>query len=209
VPEGVNAVSLYFVNDDGRSAGNRDRDYLIGVARANALRDETAAPTLARARVHNFWGGVYERFALRGPAFYRFEIQKNHSMNAICSGLLIDRIAGPSTFVDGMALPSMGDTRYDPPPSPTDAAKAVASLAAATNLWSSADSIQFASPSLAREQQITACRLAANAGPADLAAWRWQSRLWNDDDRKGFDAATKEAWASFAQQLGINQASAR
>jgi hypothetical protein len=131
-------------------------------------------------------------------------------MNAICSGLFIDRVEGPVTFVDGMPLPSMGDTRYDPPPGPTGTSKGdAAHLAAATALWNRSESNQIDWPGLAREQKITAYRLATAAGPDALAGWRWQLQLWNNDDRKSFDAVTTAAWASFAQQMGINQASVR
>jgi hypothetical protein len=158
----------------------------------------------------NFWGGVYEQFAVRGPAVFRFEIKRNHSLNAICSGIFIDRISGPSTFLDGMPMPSMGNVRYDPPPDPSFGAPAAAPrLAAAGRLWDVADSVRTESPSGTREEKILAFRMASAAGPDLLAGWRWQLHLWNGDDRKAFDAVTGAAWPSFAKQMGINQASAR
>jgi hypothetical protein len=210
VPEGQSAVSLYFVNKDGHTGQNAERDYVVRVQKVQRLYDNGSSPTLASARVINFWGGVYEQFAVRGPAVFRFEIKRNHSLNAICSGIFIDRISGPSTFLDGMPMPSMGDVRYDPPSDPAFGAPAAAPrLAAAGRLWGEADSVRTESPSRAREEKILAFRMASAAGPDQLAGWRWQLRLWNNDDRRGFDVATAAAWPAFIQEMGINQASVR
>jgi hypothetical protein len=210
VPEGVNAISLYFVNDDGHSGANSDRDFLISVAKASSPGGDPTPPILATARVRNFWGGVYERFAVHGPAVYRFEIQRNHGVNATCSGLFVDRITGSSTFVDGMAFPSMGEKRYDPPPAAVAAADSNAQpFAAAMQLWDRGESVTTSLPSLSRELQIQAMRMDADAGTNGLGAWRWKLRLWNEADRRGFDAVCKDGWASLAAQKGSNQAAAR
>jgi hypothetical protein len=157
----------------------------------------------------NFWGGVYEQFAVRGPAVFRFEIKRNHSLNAICSGIFIDRISGASTFLDGMPMPSMGEVRYDPPPDPLDNSPLdPPRLAAARRLWAEGDSIQPDRSGRSRERKILAYRLASAAGPDQLAGWRWHLHLWNGEDRRAFDAVTGAAWPSFAKQMGINQASA-
>ena len=76
VPAGMHRVSLYFFNKDGHKAKNRWRDYLLELRTGGDLDPapkrrmpegaEDATRVLATARVKDFWGGVYHRFAVRG-----------------------------------------------------------------------------------------------------------------------------------------------
>ena len=112
-------VSLYFMNKDGGPGGggdNRYRDYLIEVKpfRGTVAASE-AAPTLAHARVRDFWGGVYKQFVLSSPSDYAIKVAKNGSLNTILSGVFIDKLTGPQTVEDGEALAYMNGVHYDPP----------------------------------------------------------------------------------------------
>jgi sugar lactone lactonase YvrE len=96
-PPGVWRVSLYFFNKDGHAGMNRVRDYEISIrdfsksdARFQASRE------YARARVRDFWGGVWKRFELEGGRSYTIKIDDNWSFNTICSGIFIDAIEDPA-----------------------------------------------------------------------------------------------------------------
>ena len=67
VPEGVHRLTLYFFNKDGHQGHNRYRDYRLEVR--PYAPDPAAAekkPTLATARVRDFWGGVHKSSAVKG-----------------------------------------------------------------------------------------------------------------------------------------------
>ncbi len=95
-PDGFHRVSLYFVNKDGHGGANRLRDYLITVEPASP--GPPGAP--CRARVRDFWGGVYKTFVIEGPGDWIFQIAKHGSLNTIVSGVFIDRICAPPTRFD-------------------------------------------------------------------------------------------------------------
>lgn len=90
VPKGTHRISLYFFNKDGHERNNRFRDYLLEVRcykarlagklmfnhqipflvglprdiRSRELTNAIPETVLARARVRDFWGGVYKTFAV-------------------------------------------------------------------------------------------------------------------------------------------------
>jgi hypothetical protein len=116
IPVGSHEVSLYFFNKDGHDGANRFRDYLLELRRWAADYDQVMkSKPLAVTRVHQFRGGVYERFALAGPSKFFFRLSRHFSFNTICSAVFVDRISGPPGPNEAMALPSMGNLRYDPP----------------------------------------------------------------------------------------------
>lgn len=96
VPAGAQRVSLYFVNKDGHSGRNQVRDYTLEL-KAPALTVDAAEgePTLARARVQNFWGGVYKQFAVQGPGQFWIKIERGGSHVTILQGVMIDTL-GPA-----------------------------------------------------------------------------------------------------------------
>ncbi|HET6384430.1 MAG TPA: two-component regulator propeller domain-containing protein [Armatimonadota bacterium] len=105
VPAGVQRVSLYFVNKDGHDGVNRCRDYLIEVKPyADRPEDSERGPTLAKARVRDFWGGVYKQFALKGPGRFAIRICRNNSHNTIVSGVMLDKLFGPPTRFENYPL---------------------------------------------------------------------------------------------------------
>jgi hypothetical protein len=99
IPDGCWRVSLYFLNIDGHTgANNRKRDYVVTVKPLSATdREFEQAPTLASARIRDFWGGMHQTFLLTGRHKYTIRIDDNWSFNTICSGLFIDREVSPVT----------------------------------------------------------------------------------------------------------------
>jgi hypothetical protein len=217
VPQGVHRVSLYFMNKDGHKGHNRCRDYIIELrkdAAAKATTKPTQWPTpaqslkavmavmdsevLARTRVRDFWGGVYTRFLVTGPAYYYFKIERNGSINSICSAVFIDRISGPAGPFDQLALPWMARTRYDPPSSTPGASGASPQLNAAVELWSETE--RHRSNAAPIPSDIATWRLgyraavAADAPSNLLANWRWGLPLWTSDDRELFNETMNRAW---------------
>jgi len=116
VPEGVKLISLYFTNKDGHDLDNRYRDYKIELKPYQAsLKLADTSPALAQARVRDFWGGIYKTFMVSGPSKYWIKISKNNSINTIISAVLIDKLNGPVSKKDNLALGWMGGVHYDPP----------------------------------------------------------------------------------------------
>ncbi len=105
VPEGPRRLAIYFGNFDGQSGNNQFRDFVLEVRRQpDDVNDDTlndaekltslvlAQPVLAKARVSQFWGGVYERFLLNGKGTYWVRIRRNHSFVTKLQGLFFDRL---------------------------------------------------------------------------------------------------------------------
>ena len=59
------------------------------------------APVLAETRVQDFFGGVYKRFFVQGPARLTVRIHKGDSINTVLSGVFVDDWVKEET-VDGM-----------------------------------------------------------------------------------------------------------
>jgi hypothetical protein len=98
VPAGQFYLSLYFVNLGGRKENNRVRDYPINIrphSKGTGLYKIDGfdrQPELARTRVHDFWGGVYKRFLVRGPTELTIQIRRNNSINAMVSAAMLDLV---------------------------------------------------------------------------------------------------------------------
>jgi hypothetical protein len=103
IPAGAYKMGLYFFNKDGHWGANEFRDFTIRVkGRASpspwgqyaATKAQQAAfdaaPLLAQGRVRDFWGGAYKQFVVTGPAWYTFEVNRNHSFCTILSGVFTD-----------------------------------------------------------------------------------------------------------------------
>jgi hypothetical protein len=209
VPAGVHRVSLHFYNKDGHSGANRYRDYLLELKTFHEdLQEADAAPTLARARVLDFWGGVYHQFAVCGPGKFRIKIGRNNSHVTILQAITIDKLSGPPAEYDTAKLPWLGGVPYQQPTADlVDNTADEAALAAAKKLWSALDeaSGKAESYSLQRTARLMALRaaIAANA-PAQLQSnWRWQLELWNEADREEFSATMARAYAALQAQSTI------
>jgi len=82
IPAGDHILSFYFVND--HNYYEPSREYTVAL--------ETAEETLAITDVAAFGGGVYKRFAVRGPLALTVHIWRNLSMNTLLSGMFLDSI---------------------------------------------------------------------------------------------------------------------
>ena len=110
VPEGLHRVSLYFFNKDGHRGRNRYRDYLLEVRdHVPSVRAVERKPTLAKTRVREFWGGVHQCFAVKGPGEYFVKIGCNDSFNTVVSGVMVDTLSGWE-YEDRMALYAVSDS---------------------------------------------------------------------------------------------------
>ena len=98
VPAGDWMLSLYNHNKDGHDGFNRARDYKISIRahdpnlELHDTSDFMGQPELARARQRDFWGGVWKRFAVRGPQDLTIEINRNYSYNTITAGVFLDAL---------------------------------------------------------------------------------------------------------------------
>jgi sugar lactone lactonase YvrE len=212
VPAGTHRISLYFLNDNGQLERNRYRDYLVELKPpSESLEAALAQPALASARVRDFWGGVYKQFVVMNPGKYWLRIGRNNSFNTMVSAVLVDRLAGPRTFLDDKPLPWMGGLRYDPPepgqvsPAPSGASQAAhgpsrGSVTAqlARDTWAVLDG-KWNEQETAAVQEVNrlfAYRAARADGAADstLKNWRWHLRLWTASDREVFRDNMAQAW---------------
>jgi hypothetical protein len=215
VPEGIHRLSMYFYNKDGTSGDNRFRDYLIEIRKqVKDYAAVVAGAPLAVARVVNFRGGVYKSFVLCGPASYYVRINRNYSINAIVSSVMIDKLLGPANWTDTQALPWMGGMFYFPPDlsvlnapdehlldkilvgqgqSAVNKYKTtIADAAPGEKLIHSLDGL-YDSPNAYAEEESTRLLLYRTLVKADaqdvvLANVRWFSHVWTFADRASFES---------------------
>ena len=96
VPKGLFYLSLYEFNR--QAGGCRDRDYRISVRLhpgAANLADNSAfegQSELAHGRVHQYYGGVYKRFLVRGPQVLTIQLNRNNSWNTELDGVMLDLV---------------------------------------------------------------------------------------------------------------------
>lgn len=216
VPRGVHRLSLYFVNPNGHDGPNRFRDYHLELKphAGGDIRLAERSKSLAQARVQDFWGGVYKQFVLKGPNKYWLKVGRNDSFNTIVSGVFLDQLEGPPWPYENMALPWMGNIKWEPPPLPVDWVEEDASddVRKTVELKLATDAA-WRSKRTASSQR-TFHLLAYRAALADLTTpkvvienWRWNLRLWTQDARLQFDDMMRTAWASMCninpQLIGV------
>jgi hypothetical protein len=228
VPAGIQRLSLYFMNKDGHEQDaqdneNRFRDYVVqlkadpdslGISQeippAEAA-DVGSLPTLAAARVHNFWFGVYEQFLVHGPAVYMVKVSKIGSRNTILQAILLDKLSGPPTKWEKLRSTWYGRDTYKPPVVP-EIALPSASISTAQNLWNalakSTDKAKIAT--LLPSYRILAYRAVANEATTSgkksgaqaleqlLANWRWNLSFWDAAQREDFQRELHATWAELA-----------
>jgi hypothetical protein len=98
VPPGWYYLSFYDFNKDGHTDSNRLRDYIVSV-RSRGYRDNVGRidgfdqlAELAHGRIHDFWGGVWSRFLVHGPAVYAIRINRNYSFCTILAAMTLDTL---------------------------------------------------------------------------------------------------------------------
>jgi hypothetical protein len=112
IPAGLFYLSLYEIDPNGHdNDADRFRDYEISIrphpGRASLdmrigntwikrsfydIVEFGQQPELAHARAHDFWGGVYKRFLVRGPTKLTIQVNRNYSMNTILPGVMLDLV---------------------------------------------------------------------------------------------------------------------
>ena len=97
IPQGWFVLSLYDWNKDGQIGSNRWRDYKLSARThpdnvpLSSLEGFERWPDEVRGRIHDFRGGVWKRFLVRGPQSVTVEVNRHHSFNTILAGLFLDR----------------------------------------------------------------------------------------------------------------------
>jgi len=91
-------MSFYDFNKDGHAGDNRLRDYRVSV-RSRGYHDDITSiddfdksAELAHGRIHDFWGGVWTRFLVHGPAVYSVQINRNYSFCTILAAMTLDTL---------------------------------------------------------------------------------------------------------------------
>jgi hypothetical protein len=99
VPPGLYTLSLYEFNKDAHDpwGGNRFRDYSLSVRPhgEGPLEDVSgfsAEPEWAHGRVHDFAGGVWKRFLVRGPETLTVEVGRKGSLDTILPAVMLDLV---------------------------------------------------------------------------------------------------------------------
>jgi hypothetical protein len=112
IPAGLFYLSLYEIDPNGHDDdSDRFRDYQISIRAypgrvsldqqvgktfimrpPNDIAGFDQQPELAHARAHDFWGGVYKRFLVRGPTKLTIQVNRNYSMNTILPGVMLDLV---------------------------------------------------------------------------------------------------------------------
>jgi len=203
VPEGVHRVSLYFVNKDGRTAMNRLRDYTLAIRPYNPdWNSAVSGAAMVRCRVRDFWGGVYQRFIVRGPSQWYVHAARNASFNTTCSAVFVDKLAGPATVYDRMPRPMMGNLTYEPPPAIPFSGLS-RSAGAATEAWEAVQALDSDPGRAASSAALSrlAFRVAAAEGVPEesLGNWRWRAMLWTAGDRERHNHVMRAAWRAHLQ----------
>ncbi len=186
VPAGTHRISFYVYNEDRDYHLVWLRDYTLEVRKGEATTVEQAErlPTQAKARLYEFWGGVYKRFVVQGPGTFWVKVAKNNSWNTIMCGIFLDKLAGPDTGHESSRSPWLGKVRYEvdtqaalkkytrtgveikDPVTPTTVTTVHPLLAASQSLWGVLDDSwsdpQFAS--LQWSQRIAAMRAVGALG---------------------------------------------
>jgi hypothetical protein len=197
VPTGIHRAAFYFFNKDGHSDANRWRDYELELKPWRETWAEVeAAPTLARGRVQNFWGGVYKNFAVVGPGSFYLKVGRNHSHVTIIQGVFLDRWSGNTP--EGATASNEWLKGIEPtfPAVPTLSENAHPTLRAADNLWTALDANIASGEALTnRAMRLAAYRAAAANGatPELLAAWRRKMGAWLPEDDAEWNAWQKQA----------------
>lgn len=209
VPNGVHRLSLYFFNKDGLQGFNRARDYALEIRAGAGYEDVKSAqnaPVVARARVRDFWNGVYKRFIVRGPAPYWVKVGRDGSFNTILSAVMLDKLSGPRTWADAMPLAYMGRFKYEAPDwSEMGKIESLQPIIQRARIWEwKLNAALTREGGLAQTDGVSVLALRAlNAQPKTqippqlLTRWRWKSAIWNKKDRNSWNTAMPEAREAF------------
>lgn len=223
VPAGTRRLSTYYFNKDGHNGNNRIRDYLLELKKGEAkdVGEAEKLPIQARARIRDFWGGVYKKFVVQGPGTFWLKVGKNNSFNTILCGVFLDKLEGPPTPYETRRDIWLGKTRYEMPvllPAQKSALFGQSAAALPIALAAALDrSYNTPEAPLQWEGRLLAYRALSMAGwgavkpalaqrergatpeiQAQLKRWRWQMALWAGADRSEWKDAMQTAWEKVA-----------
>lgn len=194
-PIGGAVVSLYFNNKDGHFGANTQRDYTVEVTDVNRNQ------VVARARVRDFYHGTYLKFFCSGT-HYRIRVNRNHSLNAILSGIFIDRALDPNS--DFVAKYRDVNRNYLPPidddliaeiamSSQSEALRSLLNRARELSLGISTGR------TIDRGELIDICRgLYADNHPDTFCRFiRWHLNLWDTEDLRRLESTFNNDFRAF------------
>jgi hypothetical protein len=218
---GVYRLSMYFMNKDGHTGLNRIRDYVIQIypfeqewlgfdkwpyfAR-EAEKRVSKTPALAQSRIHDFWGGAYKTFVVKGPGLFAVKIDDNYSFNTIISSVMLDRMDSneqpkPTPWVY---------VQYQEPELPKrEMLKTPEGLAAfdvLQELNSKRDRLNVAN--IEKEYEWQLLRTVASAvtkstnSEAEIQLANhliWKVNFWNDAMRNDFKDSMAASWVKFCE----------
>jgi hypothetical protein len=228
VPKGTHRLSLYFFNKDGHERNNRFRDYLLEIrchktrldtdvlfgnvspksigqpehVRSLELTNAIPEAVLARARVCDFWGGVYKTFVVQGPGDFYVRIARHGSFNAIISGVFADKLHEP---VDDdkdqgyTTILTFGSVRYAPPDVRQITPETHPAIAEPLRLWNVAQDIctYHRGVDVFSRAQAMAYRASIHQTTQELSEnWRWHLHLWSEQDRQLFRDTMTQSWTA-------------
>ena len=227
VPSGTHKMTFYIFNKDGHTRNNRYRDYLLEVRRYDsalpkpAVFNNTAAArlgfskrvrsddltnaipsaVLARARVHNFWGGVYKTFAVQGPGVFYTRIARQGSHNTIVSAVMLERMDEDYEHIIRPTLVSAyypDGVVYAPPDVRGITAQSHPALAGTLRVWNEARDVcgwQGGAEAYAPMRGLALrAALARKAPDALIGHWRWETAQWTGEEHRQFEEMMTERW---------------
>lgn len=209
VTAGVHRLSFYSFNKDGHEGANRQRDYLVEVK--SGVDDPAAAPTLARARVSAFWGGVYHQFLVAGPGKVSVRFVRGGSLNTTLQGVMVDKVWGKLNSRDRRLQLWLGLEPFGPLDQACDrlvSAEDWRALAGRVPVLLASANDGYASRGgggLQRPARVRLCRLGVD--PLPLLAW--SVPVWTPADRAAFPPAMKRGLASLQKCLAPGPLAAR
>ena len=97
IPQGLFILSYYNINENRQLGINRFRDYRVTLRIHQGTLDDiesdfTNEPEISTTRTMSFYEGCYTRWLVRGPNSVTLEINRNFSLNAKMSGLMLDSV---------------------------------------------------------------------------------------------------------------------
>lgn len=214
MPEGIQTISLYFYNPNGREETNGYRDYIVELRKVSApvpgekielnIKDVLSLPVQARTRVNHFAGsGVYKTFIVQGGLPYYIRICRNYSMNTILNGVFLNT-RKELDIESSELLNYKGAYQYgENIPNPPDISLCDISQfpRSALQLWGKVQQQNSVSKHplfLLRKNLLLAYRKNINSiqDPNNLLLknWRWQLRLWLQEDHHEFDSMMQQDW---------------
>jgi hypothetical protein len=231
-PKGMFRLGMYFFNKDGHNGANRMRDYLIEIyqSEVNFKGDPASYPvwqkysrmaeqvtrsqkTLVKSRMHDFWGGVYKQFLLKGECNYWVKIDRNYSFNTIISAVMIEQVQGEPLDNNYLGIPFISSNLSDenaykksPMPLPKNYDSGIGRHIGL--LWNTIDEKydQLGGANLQRENKLIVYRASTHyeQDSVDIQqltrAIKFRLNLWDDIQRKEWRESMETAFKKIYEE---------